>query len=439
MCYSNFKLLNKENDVRASSWKESRESLIKQIKNLICSKRNFIIYSLIKVLIMLLGLLTNIYIIRKLSITEYGIFSVVLMFVGLCTTLGFSWSSSSILYYGSREKEKTGSINKTFWARNIIIAVSLIITTALFLLFRNKINEYIGLDVAILVLIWLYISLLEDYLSNYFLAIKKQVLASMLSLTAKVIYLLMIFIFTFDVKTLIVLNIISHSTVLLYIFGMNKEDIGQFEYDKEWFKEVLDFSLWQLFGFSGLYLINFGDTAVIKHFMSIKDIGIYNTAYKLFNTIASFAFVISSYYASSVSQYFEKNDVEKIKRFFYKERTFIVVLSTCTHIGVMLLSNVIITTLFGERYAQSAVIFNVLMVGSIFRYISVFYMLYYNSNKKYKLQQTINIFRAILNFGLDIVFIHFFGLIGPAIATTVAIITTFAFSFIYCEKRIKKV
>lgn len=411
---------------------------MQKIMKLINNRRNFIIYTLLKVLIMVLGLITNIFIVRKLSINDFGIFSVALMFIGLITTFGFSWSSSSILYYGSREKAKTGSLNKTFWVRNIIIAVSLVVTTILFALFRHQINNYIGLDVSFLTLIWLYVSVAEDYLSQYFLAIKKQLMSSLLSITAKIIYLMMIFIFSFDVKTLIILNIISHATVLLYIFGINKSDVGKFEFDKDWFKEVLNFSLWQLFGFSGLYLINFGDTAVIKHFMTTEDVGIYNAAYKLFNAIASFAFVISSYYAGSVSQYFTNNDSKKLKQFFYKERLLIFALSTVAHIVVMIFSKPIITTLYGERYVQSVVIFNILMIGSMFRYLTVFYMLYYNTNKKHKLQQIINIFQAILNVILDIIFIQLFGLIGPAIATTMTIIFKTIFSFFYCELRIRK-
>lgn len=411
---------------------------MQKIMDFITNRRTFIVFFFLKVLIMVLGLITNIFIVRKLSVNSFGIFSVALMFIGLITTFGFSWSSSSILYYGSREKAKTGSLNKTFWARNIIIAVSLVFTTILFALFRHQINNYIGLDVSYLILIWLYISVAEDYLSQYFLAIKKQLMSSFLSITAKIIYLIMIFIFWFDVKTLIILNIISHATVLLYIFGINKSDVGKFEFDKDWFKEVLNFSLWQLFGFSGLYLINFGDTAVIKHFMTTEDVGIYNAAYKLFNAIASFAFVISSYYAGSVSQYFANNDSKKIKQFFYKERFFIFGLSAIAHIVVMIFSKPIIITLYGERYAQSVTIFNILMLGSIFRYWSVFYMLYFNSNNKYKVQQIINIFRAILNLGLDIILIQTYGLIGPAIATTLAILSTLVYSFIYCEKRIKK-
>ncbi len=407
-----------------------------RIINFIKKRKNFILFAALRVLVMIMSLITNIFIVRKLSVNDYGIFSVALMFVGLVTTFGFSWSSSSILYFGSREKIESGNINKTFWARNIIIAVSLVITTILFVLFKKQINSYIGINVSFLVLIWLYVSVAEDYLNQYFLAVKKQILSSMLSITAKAFYLILILIFSFDITTLIVLNIISHATVLLYILGMNKNDISGFEFDKVWFKEILNFSIWQLFGFSGLYLINFGDTAVIKHFMTTEDVGYYNAAYKLFDAIANFAYVISSYYAGSVTQYFTNKESENLRRFFYKERFLILGLSTAMHVVVMVFSKPIIVTLYGENYINSVQIFNILMIGSIFRYLSVFYMLYFNTNGKHKIQQYINIFRAIFNLILDIVFIQIFGLIGPAIATTFAIIITVIFSSIYCEKRI---
>ncbi|OJF94707.1 lipopolysaccharide biosynthesis protein [Alkalibacterium sp. 20] len=401
-------------------------------------RKNFIFFSLLKVLVMVLALITNIFIVRELSLNDYGVFSVALMSIGLITTFGFSWSSSSILYFGSKEKSNTGKLNKTFWARNIIIFVSLIITSFLFLFFHKQINAYIGEDFSFIILIWLYVSVAEDYLSQYYLAVKKQLLSTMLSLTAKVIYILLIMLFTFDVRTLIILNIVSHASVLFYILGMNKNDVGKFEFDKEWFKEILNFSLWQLFGYSGLYLINFGDIAVIKYFMTTEDVAIYNAAYKLFNSIANFAFVVTSYYAASITQSFAKGDSHKLRSFFYKERFVIFAVSTIAHIVVMLFSNQIITTLYGEKYSSSVPIFIILMIGSIARYLAVFYTLYYNANGKHKVLQYLNIFRAILNLVLDVVFINIFGLLGPAIATTTALILTFLFSVYYCEKRIYK-
>src|SRR5699024_550938 len=147
-------------------------------------------------------------------------------------------------YFGSREKEKYGSLNKTFWARNLIIFFSLVIVTIGIILFRKQIDSYIGISVWFLLLLWLYVSVIENYLNQYFLAVKRQIISSVLSITAKVIYISFILIFQFDVKTLIILYIISHASVIFYTLGINRTDVGSFEFNYSWFKKVLNFSLW---------------------------------------------------------------------------------------------------------------------------------------------------------------------------------------------------
>lgn len=77
------------------------------------------------------------------------------------------------------------------------------------------------------------------------------------------------------------------------------------------------------------------------------------------------------------------------------------------------------------------------MLGSIIKYLTVFYMLYYNANGKYAIQQIINIIVAISNIILSIVLIQVLGLIGPAVGTVIAYFFSLLFSYFYCEKRIK--
>lgn len=410
------------------------KKLIEFIKN----KKKMLTYLFLKLLTMGLGMITNVLIVRKISVENFGYFSVAGMLLGLITTFGFSWSSSTILYYGSKEKDENGTMNKTFWARNIIIFFSLVVVSILFILFRDIINQYIGVRVSYLLLFWLYANVIEDYLSQYFLAIKKQTYSVLLSIISKAICLALILVLPLSVETLIKINIISRMVTILFVFGIDKNDIKNFEFNKEWFIEILRFSLWQLFGFSGLYLINFGDTIVIKHFMDIENVGIYNAAYKIFNIIAGFSFIISNFYVSSVSSYFSNNDYKGIKKIYYEDRIVIFVLSMLLHLLVIIFSKNIILILYNESYIEASNVLKILVFGSIFRYLAVFYTLYYNINGKYKTLQNLNIVRAILNFGLDIIMIKIFGILGPAIATSISIIATFIFSFWYCEKNITK-
>src|SRR5699024_2001384 len=115
--------------------------------NYILTRRKFLSFSLLRVSGMILALISNIFIVRRLSVDDFGIFSVALLVVNLITTVVFSWSSSSILYFGSKEKEKYRRINKTVWARNIIIFISLVVATLAIVLLRNQIDDYIGINI----------------------------------------------------------------------------------------------------------------------------------------------------------------------------------------------------------------------------------------------------------------------------------------------------
>lgn len=407
--------------------------------NFINSKYNFLVYTLLNILLKFIGLFTSIIIIRKLSVNDFGHFSVILMIIAFLTNFGFSWSSSSIIYFGSKEKMETGSMNKTFWSRNIIIFVTLGIVSILFVVFNTSINEYIGINTSYWVLIWLYFSVIENYLQQYFLAVKRQLTSVFLSLYIKLFLLILLILFDFSVLDLVKLNVLSYTLCLFFIFYINKSDIGRFEFDEAHFKMIWSFSIWQLFGFAGLYIINFADIAIIKAFMDQKNVAYYNAAYQLFLGLSSFAIIISNYFASHITTAFKSNNKEQIKKFYYNDRFKIFIIALLIHVIIIIFSYQIILMIYGEKYLPSVIIFNILVLGSLVKFYERFYMLYYNSNNKYKIQQFINIIGAILNVIFSLLFIKTLGLVGPAIATILSFLITTIFSYFYCEKKIKKI
>lgn len=402
-------------------------------------RKKFILFSTVKLAVVGLGLVTNIFIARKFSVYGFGVYNLAIMLVGLAASLAFNWSSSALLYYGSKERSATGTLNKTFWSRNIILFFSIAAVTFVFIIFRKSINAYVENDIAYLILGWIYIRVVEDYLSNYFLTIGKQELAMYMDFTARFIFLLLVLIFTFDVRTLLVLNILSDATVIFYLIKINRKDFGQYQFDRTVFTEVLSFSLWQFFGFASLYLINFGDNIVIKHFMTIEDVGLYNAAYKIFNGISSLSYIIASFYGASVAIAVEERNFRHLKGFFYSERWFILTLVLLLHLLILLFSKQIIILLYGKVYEQAVTLLRILLPGSLLRYAAVFQMIYFNSAKQYKIQQSLNVLRAVLNILFDLLLIKNLGLLGPALGTTLAVIITLTASTIYSEKKIKAV
>lgn len=378
------------------------------------------------------------FIVRKITVADFGVYSIVLTVMGFLITFGFSWSSSAITYIGAREKVREGKINKTFWSRTYITIVSFLMITISFFIFREKIENYIGLKINSILLIWLVIKIGIDNLNTYFLAIKEQVTSALVLVFGKSLFLISVIILNYSLIDLIILSIVSDAIGLVYCIKINKKDIGRPRFDKENFKEVLNFGLWQLFGFSGLYLINFGDNFIIRYYLTLEDVAIYNAAYGLFNGIASLSFIISSYYAPIIIPILEKKEKKELKLFFYKERFFLIIMILIPHLILVFYSNEVILLIYGTYYSEAGKIFLVLIICSFIRYATVFNILIYNGLKKYKVGQLFNILRAILNVIFSIIFVKKYGVIGAAFGTLLAIIVTRIMGTIYSEGLLKE-
>lgn len=402
-------------------------------------KQLFIEYVALKIIYLVLGLLPNMLIVRRLSSIEYGKFSVFQLVVNLMISFGFSWSSSAILYFGAKEKLEFGNISKTFWSRNIIMGASLTVFTIGIMVFHIQINTYIGIDSAsIYVFLWLVIAIIENYLNQYFLAVGNQVMSMSMVIMTKIVYLILIWNVSFDVVSLICIYIFTHSLTFFFIFKIRKKDIGGFVFDKDWILKMLKFSGWELFGYAGLYLINFGDIAVIKYYMGDTDIAVYNIAYSLFTALAGLCYMISNYFASQVTNMFKNKDRKELTEFYIYDRRVIMIIVVVVHLIIFAISEQVIGLLYGAQYSDAANIFKVLLVSSIFQFGSVFYVLYTNCNLNNKSIHLLNILQAVMNIAIDLILVPHIGILGAAIGTVTATCVTFSLQAILYEPQIQK-
>lgn len=388
--------------------------------NFIKQKMDLIRYIILKMLDMGMAFVLTLIIVRKLTAYEYGVYSLILTILGMLVTFGFSWTSSSLMYFGVDEKLKYGSLNRTFWARNIILLVSYSGILIMLLVFYPKINEYLTENVSFYLFGWMSIKVLSDYLSGYFLAIEKRELSALVTFTIKLVMIVFLLFSTMTLKKILILSILAESSFVIWLAKVDKKDFGRYVFDKKIFKEVLSFGLWQLFGFSGLYLINFGDNLVIKHFLTIKDVGIYNISYQLYSGMAGLSFLFGNYFAPQIVKAIRNKNISKINEIYKKDRFILVLLLGIPHIIVMILASKIIICFYGINYIKAISPLRVLTVASFVSYFAVFNMLTYNSFKKYHILQLLNIVQAVLNVILDIILVPYFGILGAAYGTVLA-------------------
>lgn len=401
--------------------------------NFIKEKLELLRYILFKMCDMGLAFLLTLVVVRKLTGYEYGVYTLILTVLGILVTFGFSWTSSSLMYFGVEEKLKYGSLNRTFWARNIILIISYLSIGVLFLFFKNKINSYLTEPVSIYIFIWMTVRIFTDYLSSYFLSIEKRVSSILVTLTVKIITLFLLFLFNMTLKRILIFSIISELSGLIWIFKINKKDFGKFIFDKKIFKQVLSFGFWQLFGFSGLYLINFGDNLVIKHYLTIEDVGIYNISYQLFMGMSAFSYLFSSYFAPQVVRGIKEKDLILLNNIFKRDRFILVGILAIPHIIVIYFAKKIILSFYGVYYIGAVTPLIILTIESLFKYFTVFNILTYNCFKKYSFLQILNIIQAVFNIGLDILFVPRFGITGAAYGTILSFIIISIIETIYGE------
>lgn len=404
---------------------------IKKIWNFILQKKELTDYVIFKMLDMLIAFYLNWIIVRKLSEYDYGVYSIVLTVLGLLTTFGFAWTSSSLLYFGVEEKVKYGTLTRTFWARNIILGVTYFFVSVLFLIFHKRLDKYISEPLSIYLFIWMSIKILTDYLIGYFLAVEKRKISVSISISTKIFAVILITLKAVSLKMVLVYCILSELISLTWIFKVDKYDFGKFVFDKKIFKTVLSFGLWQIFGFSGLYLINFGDNVVIKHFLTLEDVGIYNIAYKLYAGMGGFSYLLSSYFAPKVTKAISLRDGKSLKSIFYRDRIYIFLLLLIPHILVIFFSKNIVILFFGDSYINAAYPLQILAINSLLKYYTVFNILIYNCFKKYSTMQSFNILQAVLNIVFDILFIPYLGIAGAAFGTLISFVVSTGIETIY--------
>ena len=164
---------------------------------------------------------------------------------------------------------------------------------------------------------------------------------------------------------------------------------------------------------------------------SLDGVGVYDISQKLANTSFLFLNLISNIFSPNVfKKFFSNNQIERdsigkyLTPFFY--------LSTFFSLVVGMFSYEILTILTTKSFHKGAPILSMLSISYAFYFFGKQPQLLYA--KKTWMISAISFSSIILNIILNIPFIHFYGIYGAAIATTLSSIITNLINFYYSQK-----
>lgn len=213
---------------------------------------------------------------------SYALFTSVALIFAVLTV----WTSSSIVRFGREEFITEGSVRKTFWASYFMMLPAFVLCFLLIFIFRASLSKYIGISQNYYYLIFAYI-LFTNLSLNVpiaFQALGKMKYFAYLPLVFSVgffVSLAVLYYHSFSVPVELVISLFIASHLLAAIVGLwlLREYITPIYFSGDWIRKCFSYSWPMAFGGISQQIVQNVDQLVIRMFMSLTFVGIYNVAY----------------------------------------------------------------------------------------------------------------------------------------------------------------
>jgi O-antigen/teichoic acid export membrane protein len=371
------------------------------------------------ILSQIVALIGAFYIPKLLGPEQYGIYNIVIAYVGLFTVFTFSGLTKVIIREIAKDTANAKEIlESTIGLRNLfsIFGALLSIVVVLFIDYELGTKAYIAIYSFSLIFKGIHSSLDTIYQAHQRMKVLGVIAFSrQLIRVPGSIFLLLL---GYGVLSLIILHLSLEIMIsfLLYRYSKNIISFNFFskvKFIKEYIYSGIRFSLLQFLNILSGKI----DLVMLSFFTTPQNVGIYALAYRLVEK----GLILRSPISQSLFPYYSSkfNNRKPKKKDLLLHTGLISVPLIIFIIPAILFIKPIIANVIGIEFIESASIFSVLVLYLILNFSVIPWglVLQTTSNEKYSLI-TVSV-TAFLNICLNIIFYKYFGLIGIAYSTLV--------------------
>jgi O-antigen/teichoic acid export membrane protein len=393
-------------------------------------------------LVMVLKALIILPVITKLLGAEnYGIWAQLMVTLGLIAplaTLGLDYALVRFLPAEKNEKEIQDGIYSVL---AIIFSIALVVSLIL-IFFSSSISQFFGGE-KILVQILAFTIILEclnEVFFNIFRAFQKMGIYSffMISQTFGEVGLVVgTVLLGYGLFGAVLSLLIIRFVNFLIMGGLTIKKVGIKIPKFLKTKEYLSFSLPTTLGFIAFWIIQSSDKYLIGFFLGTLFVGYYAPAYTIGSFVVLFVTPLSFVLPAVLSKFFDENKISEVKNYLRYSLKYFLMITVPSVFGMSILSRQLLTIFSTSEIAQQAyhivpfIALSILLFG-IYSIVAQVIVL----KKETKITGTIWIIAAVLNIGLNLLFIPKLGILGAAITTLFAYTLTFALTCYYSLKEI---
>ena len=373
---------------------------------------------------------------RYFGASIFGIWSIALSITGIFGIFADLGMSTLMVREISRNLSARDKYISNIFFMKIILSI---LTFGLIIIIVNIIGyPEIVKNIIYIVTISVIIGSFSGILSAIFQANEKMEYISLSTIMSSMIVLLgtafMIY-YNLSIVFFAFINVVSTGLVSAYIIikYIQKFPIPQFRIDFSFWKPVLKES-WP-FGITALsgMLYNYIDSIMLSVIQGTEVVGWYSAAYRLMmitlfipNAINMAIFpVMSQFYTSS------KNSLKLMNEKYFK---YMIILGVPLGVGVTILADKIILTIFGPGYSQSIIALQILIWTIILAFAGAPFVQLLQSVNKQHIITKISTISVITNVLLNLLLIPFFSYIGASFATLIAAVFSTGYIFLVTYK-----
>jgi O-antigen/teichoic acid export membrane protein len=206
---------------------------------------------------------------------------------------------------------------------------------------------------------------------------------------------------------------------VIFIWVVDFEKLRPFTVDRNYLKDMFNFTKWMMLGTMAAYFITWGDSFILRAFNKpLANIGTYNLGYGIFKGVSALILLIHAYFLPFVSEHIK--DAEKMRDYLFNKRPKIFLLGLSGIVLLFVIAPGLLELIYGESFRDSIAALRILLVGCALILYIVFYEPILYSLRRYEFIQAAAIFQVSVNLVLDILLVPGMGMLGAAIATVLA-------------------
>ncbi|MFC1630143.1 flippase [Patescibacteria group bacterium] len=392
--------------------------------------------------ISLSGLVIMVFITKHIGSIGYGIWAQVKV------TLSFGLGFLCLNFGGSLGRFLAGEKSKEYVSKvfsSVLFSVSILTVLAgvVFYLLRDDLsdflfgNEKLGLIVLFLGILFVFQGL--NRLNRGLLKARRYIkFWSIIESIGSV--LLLIFIALSAVFTENIVIVIGSFVFLEILFFLAffifilKNEVKLVKPDFHSLVPLLKFGIPLLIVVMGYWIVQTSDRYIIKYFMDISWVGIYSVSY-------SFSFLISFLWGSfntvllaDFSALYDKKEKRELEVRFSRVLKYGLAGSIPIIVGIFILSEPLIKIFSSQEFIAAAPALVIISISMLFFGLLMHFANFLNILKKTKILSLIWIMMAILNIGLNFLFIPKIGIIGAAYSTLISFLVGAVIVIVYSSQ-----